>query len=94
MTPSSEGTRNESQTWPGASPQGYRCAVCGTWLRFGDVHACGGLPTYPTNNPPPAPVWNVWAVPSLPLSDADIERIARRLAELLAPPTPLEGRAE
>lgn len=66
-------------TTTGTAPTGWMCYSCGNWVPNGVTHSC----TYivpPTTVPAARSVGPF----SLSLSDADIERIARRVVELLA----------
>jgi hypothetical protein len=61
---------SSSATYTGTNPNGWRCMWCSSWIPLGVSHGCSSaqLPVTPS---------------SIQLSDADVERIAQRVVELL-----------
>lgn len=72
---------SEIATSRAATTQGYSCNGCGMWVYPGTTHSCVwriGVSDHPFR---PLPVTTIVATQ---LTDEDIERIAKRVAELLA----------
>lgn len=63
-------TNSTTQSYP--ISQGWTCYRCGTWVPNGTTHSCFTTSTYPTT-----------IVQRGTLTDDEIERIARRVVELL-----------
>lgn len=58
--------------WPTTQPQGWTCGNCGSWVSVGTTHTC----TYSWGQ-------NSGWSPPIRLTDEEIDRIAKRVAELL-----------
>lgn len=56
---------------------GYQCARCGSWLLGNQFHQCTGWPVTTPNT-------HTYTSYTTALSDAEVERIAKRVVELLA----------
>lgn len=75
---------SEIATTRAATNQGYSCNNCGMWVYPGTTHSC----TFRigVSEPPFRPYPTTTIVGPFRLTDEEIERIAKRVAELLAEP--------